>query len=150
MSNYRDTVREMMRDLKANKASPATTAPVEAIEAEVPDEEHLLDVALDDILDFEEGVPVSEPIMNEEEADRLLASSPVPETEENNGKCTCHDFVGIFKIFQPFFCLRTRARICSSPLFMLCKQNVCGTLHASCIYCVSRKKCRIVKYKLKM
>jgi len=79
MSNYRDTVREMMRELKANKAGASTPAPVETIEADVPDEEHLLD----DILDLEEGGPVAEPIVNEEEADRLLASSPIPEPEEN-------------------------------------------------------------------
>ena len=107
MSNYRDTVREMMRDFKANKAveSPALEAPVETIEADVPDEEELLD----DILDLEEGGPVSEAIVNEDEADRLLASSPTENADENNGKDLLE--------------LNARAEMFSSPLFMLCKQN---------------------------
>jgi len=99
MSNYRDTVREMMRELKANKAGASTPAPVETIEADVPDEEHLLD----DILDLEEGGPVAEPIVNEEEADRLLASSPIPEPDENcqenNGKSVNLNFQEFSTIF---------------------------------------------------
>ena len=86
MSNYRDTVREMMREFKANKpAAESSEVPtaMDSIEADVPDEEELLD----DILDLEEGAPASASVVNDDEAERLLASSPtVEETEENDGK----------------------------------------------------------------
>ena len=81
MSNYRDDVRDMMRDLKkpdktddADETNDNETA--ETGTEPVPNEEDLLD----DILDLEEGAPVSDPI-DEDEADKLLESS-----EDENGK----------------------------------------------------------------
>ena len=75
MSNYRDTVRDMMKDLKtAKKSDKTSTAEKKSSkksdeEAEktgpVPDEEDLLD----EILDLED-----EPI-DDDEADKLLALS---------------------------------------------------------------------------
>ena len=86
MSNYRDTVREMMREFKANKPNDESSegpSAMDSIEADVPDEEELLD----DILDLEEGAPASGSVVNEDEAERLLASSPTgEESEGNDGK----------------------------------------------------------------
>ena len=82
MSNYRDDVRDMMRDLKKPaKTDDADDDTNDKETAEtgtepVPNEEDLLD----DILDLEEGAPVSDPI-DEDEADKLLADS-----DDENGK----------------------------------------------------------------
>lgn len=78
MSNYRDTVREMMRDLKKGPSIPAA-APEAPNVQDVPDEEELLD----DILDLEEGAP---PPMDEAEAEQLLSSSPVVPLEAEPGE----------------------------------------------------------------
>lgn len=83
MSDYRDTVREMMRDLKANKGPPASVvvapevAVPSAVVVDVPNEEDLLD----DILDLQEGAPVP---MDEDEANELLKSDS--EDSPNAGK----------------------------------------------------------------
>jgi hypothetical protein len=77
---YRDTVREMMRDLKSTKkpddkpTEPAATTPTPASIEDVPNEEDLLD----DILDLEEGGPT---IVDDEEADKLLKDPDDDEAE---------------------------------------------------------------------
>lgn len=83
MSNYRDDVREMMRQLKNKKEalpnnlteSSSTMSPSTAPISDdaVPDEEELLD----DILDLvEEGA--SSAVVDDNEAEQLLRSSPTP------------------------------------------------------------------------
>ena len=86
MSNYRETVRDMMRDLKTAKKSPtkstaekkaskksADSSDKEAAAATdpAPNEEDLLD----EILDLENDGPVDSDPIDDEEADKLLASS---------------------------------------------------------------------------
>ena len=89
MSNYRDTVREMMRDLKRGKEFIPKEAPDDAVatgastsndaidnmdttssELPVPNEEELFD----DILDLEEGGPAPLEV-DDEEAEKLLSDS---------------------------------------------------------------------------
>ena len=105
MSNYRDTVREMMRDLKAGKELlPKEGAPSSGTGGSMPPEalqmaneaNTVMDVAeaagsdlpmpneedlLDDILDLEEGAPAPSSPIQEAEAEKLLAPSPEPEPE---------------------------------------------------------------------
>ena len=80
-SNYRDTVRDMMNDMKPKSTTTDSKNEklrendeknVEKLRENVPNEEDLLD----DILDLEEGAPI-----DDEEADELLASS-----DHENGK----------------------------------------------------------------
>ena len=107
MSNYRDTVREMMRDLKAAKSpaaapSPSTESPTEqnkvgtkststtdttgsnpdmeegTSDLPVPDEEELLD----DILDLEEGGPPHVDENNSEDPEAVKTSSTSPQVPD--------------------------------------------------------------------
>ena len=108
MSNYRDTVREMMRDLKAGKellpkegnatassSGGGVSMPPEALQM-ANEANTVMDVAeaagsdlpmpneedlLDDILDLEEGAPAPSSPIQEAEAEKLLAPSPEPEPE---------------------------------------------------------------------
>ena len=97
-SNYRDTVRDMMNDIKSKSTAATTTSTTTTTERSnsVPNEEDLLD----DILDLEEGAPI-----DDEEAEELLADSD----HENGITITSLVFenwlshsVGIDEFFIPF------------------------------------------------